>query len=148
MKSIWKSTLLRFAMGSLLAVCCNTGVASAQNGTVTGNFTLPYETHWQRLMLPAGEYTFSLNRGPDRLIRILHEGKAVGYVVTRVVEYVLESRPMSLTIARSEAGNTVRDLDLSTMGQVLHFPASKPPRGSASAERASIQLVPITITGK
>ena len=47
MKSIRSFTLLHLAMGSLLAICFNSGLASAQ--TLTGKFTLPFEAHWGQM---------------------------------------------------------------------------------------------------
>jgi hypothetical protein len=62
MKSMRNFTLLKLAMGSLLAICFNAGYANAQ--TVAGKFTLPFEARWGQATLPAGDYSFRLERGP------------------------------------------------------------------------------------
>ena len=78
MKSMLNS-LQKLAMGSLLAICVNAGFANAQ--TVGGKFTLPFEAHWGQATLPAGDYSFLLERGPDAKIQIIRADQAVAFVV-------------------------------------------------------------------
>jgi len=143
MKSMRKFTL-KLAMGSLLAICFNAGVANAQ--TVAGKFTLPFETHWGQATLPAGNYSFWMERGAVAKVQIFRAGKAVGVVVDR--GYSTEaSGAMSLTVVRTSAGNTVRDLNVPQIGKVLHYAPNKPRRNSGAGEREIAQLIPITIMG-
>jgi hypothetical protein len=72
MKTMKNFTLLKLAMGSLLAICFNAGFANAQN--VAGKFTLPFEAHWGQATLPAGDYSFMLERGPDAKVRVFYRG--------------------------------------------------------------------------
>lgn len=143
MKSI-QSFTLKVAMGSLLAVCFNAGVASAQ--TLAGKFTLPFETHWGPNTLPAGNYSFELDEtGPNAIVHVFHGDKSVAFVISQSYNTNPAGR-ISLTVLRNRSGNTVRDLNLPQLGVVLHY---APKSGSASAaEEREIAQIPITRAGR
>jgi hypothetical protein len=141
MKSMLNS-LQQLAMGSVLASCFNAGFANAQ--TVGGKFTLPFEAHWGRATLPAGDYSFRLERGPDAKVHVMRAGKPVAFVVDQ--GYSTEtSAGMSLTVVRNGAGYSICDLNLPGIGKVLHYAPTKPARNSAAQEREIAQLtIPVT----
>ena len=142
MKSMKSFTMLKLAMGSLLAISCNAGLANAQ--TVAGKFTLPFEAHWGQATLPAGDYAFTLERGPGGKIEVIRAGKAVAFVVDQ--GYSSETTAgMSLTVVRNPAGYSVCDLNLPGIGKVLHFAPARPARNSAAREREIAQrIIPVT----
>jgi hypothetical protein len=128
MKSIRSFTLLNLAVGSLLAICFNSGLASAQ--TLAGTFSLPFEAHWGLATLPAGEYSFKVDgvgreaqvrvfRGADTVVTLLNQG----FDTTQPHE-------VTLTVVRNSAGNFVSDLSLPAIGQVFHYATPKAGRGS------------------
>jgi hypothetical protein len=127
MKTIWNFALPKLAVATLLAIGLSTGVANAQ--IQTGKFSLPYEAHWGLAMLPAGNYTFTVEGiGRDAKIHIFHGAETVAYMLN--LGY--ENRPCEkvvLTIVRTSAGNYVRDLALPGIQQVLHYSAPKPESG-------------------
>lgn len=147
MKSTLNRTLLKLAMGSLLAICFNAGFANAQQ-TMGGTFTLPFEAHWGQATLPAGDYSFLLEKGPNAKVQVIRAGKPVAFAVDR--GYSTDaSGAMSLTVVRNRAGYSVRDLNLPGIGKVLHYAPAQPKRDSAARERAIAQLtIPVTATGK
>jgi hypothetical protein len=142
MKSMKSFTMLKLAMGSLLAISCNAGLANAQ--TVAGKFTLPFQAHWGQATLPAGDYSFLLERGPVAKIQVIRAGKAVAFVVDQ--GYSTEtSGGMSLTVVQNRAGYSVCDLNLPGIGKVLHYAPAKPARNSAAGEREIAQrIIPVT----
>jgi hypothetical protein len=144
MKSI-RSFTLKVAMGSLMAVCFNTGVANAQ--ILAGKFTLPFETHWGPNTLPAGNYSFKLDEtsGPGSILQVFHGDQSVAFVISRSHDTNPSGR-ISLTVLRNRSGNTVRDLNLPQIGMVFHY-APKPEHASAAEER-EIAQIPITSAGK
>jgi len=141
MKSMLNS-LQKFAMGSLLAICLNAGLANAQ--TVAGSFTLPFSAHWGQATLPAGDYSFILERGPDAKVKVSRGTKGIAFVVDQ--GYSVEtSGAMSMTVVRNRAGYSVCDLNLPGIGRVLHYAPAKPRRNSAAQEREIAQLtIPVT----
>jgi hypothetical protein len=147
MKSTRNFTLLKLAMGSLLAICFNAGVANAQ--TVVGKFTLPFETHWGQATLPAGDYSFWMERGPGAMVQIFRAAKGAGIVMDLGYDYVTDpTGPMSLTVVRNRAGNTVRALNLPPIGKILHYAPNKPARSSAAGEREIAQLITVRAAGR
>ena len=50
---------------ALLAGCFTANLASAQEA-YRGKFTLPVEAQWGQLVLPPGEYSFTLDHGTVR----------------------------------------------------------------------------------
>jgi hypothetical protein len=73
-----RNRLLGIVAIGLLAVGAGGSQAAAQTIAESGSFTLPFEVHWNSAVLPAGDYTFSMNsvglngtmtlRGPDGTI--------------------------------------------------------------------------------
>ena len=140
MKSIRSFTLLNLAMGWLLAICFNSGLASAQ--TMAGKFTLPFEAHWGLATLPAGTYSFTVEGiSREAKVRVLRGGETVAYMLNQGFD-TTPSRSISLTIARNSAGRFVRDLSLPQIGQVFHFSAPKNGPGAAAEER-EIARIPV-----
>jgi hypothetical protein len=128
MKTTRSFTLLNLAIGSLLVICFNSGLASAQ--TMAGKFTLPYEAHWGLATLPAGTYSFAVEGiGREARVRVLRGAETVAYMLNQGFD-TTPSRSISLTVARSSAGNFVRDLSLPEIGQVFHYATPKAGRVS------------------
>ncbi|HTD43002.1 MAG TPA: hypothetical protein VK687_02430 [Bryobacteraceae bacterium] len=141
MKSMRNFTLLKLAMGSLLAICFNAGFANAQ--TVAGKFTLPFEAHWGQATLPAGDYSFWLEKGPYPKIQVFRDNKGVAFVVDKGYGAETSASP-SLTVVRYGAAYFVSDLNLPGIGKVLHYAPNRSARTSAAAERQIAQLIPVT----
>lgn len=140
MKSIRSFTLLNLAMGSLLAICFNSGLASAQ--TMAGRFTLPFEAQWGAATLPAGTYSFTVEGiGREAKVRVLHGAETVAYMLNQGFD-MTPSRSVSLTIARNNEGKFVRDLSLPEIGQIFHFAPPKAERGSTAGEQ-EIARIPV-----
>lgn len=144
MKTIRISTLMKLAMVTLLAVCFNTGRASAQE--VAGTFTLPYEAHWGRATLPPGDYSFRLNspdfegillsRGTNKVALILDRGRGDE-----------KSSRNELIVDRTAAGCTIRELHLPKLGIVLYYGERKTRGTSAARESEVAQVVPLKVAG-
>jgi hypothetical protein len=145
MKSIRSLTLLNLAVGSLLAICFNSGLASAQ--TTAGKFNLPFEAHWGLATLPAGDYSFKVEGvGRGAIVRVFHGVDTVVSLVNQSYDET-PSHEISLTIVRNSTGNFVRDLSLPEIGQVLHYAPHKAGHGSAGPEQ-EIARIPVTRAGK
>ena len=62
-------TSLKTFLAALVAICAFTLAANAQV-SFAGKFTLPYEVHWGRAVLPAGQYSIQMNSvaGPAMIV--------------------------------------------------------------------------------
>ena len=142
MKSTRNFTL-KLAMGSLLALCLNAGLANAQ--AVAGKFTLPFAAHWGQATLAPGNYSFVLDRGPDAKLEIIRAGKPIAFVMEQSYG-PNPSANASLTVVRTRSGNSVTALSMPSIGRVLTYAPHQPKRSPAEKERAVAQLIPITPT--
>ncbi|MFB3923014.1 MAG: hypothetical protein ACE145_14920 [Terriglobia bacterium] len=59
MKAIRNHEWLKVLLLAAFVACLAGGVASAQD--FKGSFTLPFEARWGKAILPAGDYTFTVN---------------------------------------------------------------------------------------
>ncbi|MGH9405358.1 MAG: hypothetical protein ACRD3D_05910 [Terriglobia bacterium] len=147
MKSIRSFTLVRLATLALLAACFNAGLASAQEA-MAGTFTLPFEARWGSAILPAGNYSFTLDHaGSGGILQVSRGTKGVALIQSQ--SYSTESSGRSeLTVVRNSAGTTVRDLSLPAIGEVLHYAPHNPRRSAAAAEQEAALRFPVTAAGK
>src|SRR6266478_2668471 len=66
----------------LLATCAFAAAANAQ--TIAAKFTLPFETHWGKNLLPAGEYTITMDSPAHVALVRSANGKTVGFTPTPI----------------------------------------------------------------
>jgi len=105
---------------ALLVMSLVPTTASAQ--VFSGKFTLPFQAHWNRVVLPAGDYSFSIDTlAPGGQIRIERDGKNVGLVqVATVSDYaqndmselvaVTDGMAYRISVLRLNNGYTIRFL--------------------------------------
>ena len=133
-------------MGSLLAICFNAGLASAQ--VMAGKFTIPFEARWSDTTLAAGDYSFTLDHvGPSNLLKVSRGAKCVGLIMNLSYDAMEPSSGATLVVVRDSTGNTVSDLRLPEIGMVLHYAPQKASR-SSQAERELAMMIPVKNTGK
>ena len=80
-KTIRRAIELRLFALVLLATCAFAAAANAQS--FSARFTLPFETHWGKNVLPAGNYTMSLNSQTNVALIRSADGKTVGFTPIR-----------------------------------------------------------------
>lgn len=127
MKSIRK-----FAYAAVLTVSALNfapNLASAQEAA--GTFTLTHEVHWQKAVVPAGEYRFAIGaEGPAEMLT-LHKvsGNAAGFMLLVTdVEASQPSGPSQLVVVSRTGERFVSTMLLPEFGMTLHFavPAETP----------------------
>ena len=103
-------TFLKLAVAAAIAICLSVSSASAQS--LKGSFTLPYEVHWGKAVLPAGPYTITFDslRGPAIVRTSTGEGRALLTPVT--TDKAMNDQPSALLITRIENEHVVRYLNL------------------------------------
>jgi hypothetical protein len=124
----------------LLATCAFAGIADAQ--TLAVKFTLPFEVQWGRNVLPAGEYSISMDSSANVALVRSANGKTVGFT------------PIPIT-ATSHSGNTalfvmvrgnerlVRSLNLPARGISLIYPPTTSAQREMLAEADHVKTVPV-----
>ncbi len=138
---------LTLALGSLLAICFNAGLANAQmQKNASGKFTMPFEARWGLATLPAGDYTFTLQgTGMGSTLRVYRGLECVAKIQNQSYDQASSGRA-ALTVIQNSTGKTVSDLRLPGIGQVFHYASHNTSSGAAKRELA--QVVPVKITGK
>lgn len=108
MKKMTSLTFLKLAVAAS-AICLSVSSASAES--LNASFTLPFEVHWGKAVLPAGPYTITFDSlyGPA-LVRAGTEGRALVMPVT--ISEAMKDQPSALVVTRIENGYDVRYLNL------------------------------------
>jgi hypothetical protein len=144
-KGMRHATTARLFAVVLLATCAFAGIANAQ--TLAVKFTLPFEVQWGRNVLPAGEYSVSIDSSAKVALVRSANGNTVGFT------------PIPIT-ATSHSGNTalfvmvrgnerlVRSLNLPTRGISLIYPPTTNAQREMLANADRIKSVPVITAGK
>jgi hypothetical protein len=85
------------------------GTASAQS-TFKGTFTLPYETEWAGVILPAGAYTISFDSLSGPALLASATGRRT-LVMPVSISDAAEDRPTALLLTRGEHRRVVRSFN-------------------------------------
>jgi hypothetical protein len=138
-----RSFTLRFALGSLLAICFNAGLVNAQ--TPGGKFSMPFEVHWGVATLPAGDYTFRLDgAGVGAIVWVYHGHDCVAMIRNQSYAEASSGRA-ALTVIQNKTGNTVTDLRLPEIGRIFRY---QPHKTSSSAAERELAQIPVDTTGQ
>lgn len=131
-----RSHFLAVAAFGLLAMgaCANTATAQAR---YQGSFTLPQEVRWQGRVMPAGEYTFSLNSvSPSTMLRLQGPNGPM-FVPTSGISNATTDKKSSLTIERRGGARFVSELYLAELGVHFCYSIPKAPKGQLLAKGPS-----------
>jgi hypothetical protein len=137
----------------LLATALSAGLLSAED--LKGTFTLPFEVRWGTAILPAGDYSFTIDTGdPLHLATVRGRDGAAMIMASGTSDRQFSGRNALFLVRRGRAG-TVRALHLATPGigspkggLVFHYsPPKSEPLLLAQAPEL-IQSVPVVVSGK
>jgi len=126
MKSIRSSMLFKVFILAIGVVGASAGSAHAQ--AANGTFTLARETHWGSVVLPAGEYMFSLQSPnmPATIVVRQTSGSRVAMVLPQVVSEEKLTGTSRLVLSHDERGESfVSALYLGDIGLGLHYAQPK-----------------------
>ena len=131
---------------ALLASCFGAGLARAQE--YAGKFTLPFEARWGQATLPAGDYSFKLDKSQSSsTIQLLQGNVTVGFVKSQAYD-VKRSGENSFIVVRTRTGKSVSELRLPEIGVVLHYTIRQAIPVMAAEDRGIPNVIPVTVTGK
>ena len=140
--------LVRFAVLALVTSCMGASLANAQ--TAEGKFNLPFEVRWGQVVLPPGNYTFTVNSsGGFPANSVLVRGEDLkGRIIVSSAHDDSFSGKNELIVERQGEGGTVRTLRLADVGLVLYYPAPKAERQILAQAPVLIQQLPILMAKK
>jgi hypothetical protein len=134
-------TVLRLLVLAVLVAGFNAKPASAQ--VIQGKFTLPFTARWGLATLPAGNYSFTLDKdSTDSMVTVYRGTRRVAQVLTPGISYT--------TSGRSEMvleGGTVRQLSLPQIGVTLDYPAHNPRHRAAPEEAQNARIIQVAAAG-
>jgi hypothetical protein len=114
---------------------------AAADSMLSGTFKLPMQAHWGTAVLPAGDYSYTVEMhgsGPVVAIRTA-DGKCSGLFFARSVSTVAESGVQSLTLTHVGTDTFVSSFQLGAIGLSLDY--SMPKQVTAIAQKAATGLV-------
>ncbi|PYU21890.1 MAG: hypothetical protein DMG32_19480 [Acidobacteria bacterium] len=123
-----------------LATCAFTAAANAQS--FTGKFTLPYEVHWGAVVLPAGDYSITMESSSVPALVSSANGEIKMF--TRLpITANSEKGAAGLLISVRGDERTVRSVNLPQYGaSLIYKPFSKAER-ELLAKGGQLQTVPV-----
>ena len=147
-----KTRHLRFVSFSLLllAACLSLGRLSAQAGGAVsaGKFTLPFEARWGQTILPAGDYTYTLDSTTlSGILTVRGDTKAVMIMAGSIAQRKTSDHS-HLTVLRTGTSGRVRSLYLGHPGLEFHYPIPKAEQQFIAREPVLNQRVPIYLATK
>jgi len=129
----------------LLAACAFATAANAQS--LSGKFTLPFEAHWGKTVLPAGSYTINLDARYNVALLRTASGKAVGFTPIPIVSTSNKGATALMVMIRGNQ-RIIRSLNLPTSGVTLVYPPATDAERELLAKADQVQAVPVTWAGK
>jgi hypothetical protein len=149
MMTLTRSSKLVAPLGlALLAGFFTANLANAQEAC-RGKFTLPFEAQWGQVVLPAGEYSFTLdNDTVGGKVTIQSEtGRTAGYVLNQGIYDRQNLDHSELILVRSGGSYTVRALRLEDLGMTLEYSVPKSEGQFISQGPHLLERIPVTIGG-
>jgi hypothetical protein len=129
----------------LLATSAFASAANAQS--ISARFTLPFEAHWGKTVVPAGKYLISMDSATDVALVRSVDGKTSFFTPIPIRAFSHEGSPALLVMVR---GNERRVLSLHMPDRgvsLLYRPHTNVERETL-AKAENVQAVPITTSGK
>jgi len=121
--------ILALAVLGFVIVCASPKPAAAQNAW-QGSFILATEVHWQGAVLPAGEYTFSMDSAAKSGKLVIQGKNASALIPTGAISTDASRQPSQLILERRGESYFVRELYSADLG--MHFRYSVPSRSKDS----------------
>jgi hypothetical protein len=115
--------LSQFALVAL-ALSSSSGVAKAQSA-YEGKFALPFEAHWGIAVLPAGDYTISMqSANAPYFLYIRGEGKTA-IIMANTANTKTVSDDSHLSVVNTGGSQAITELEAGQLGLIFVYPVSK-----------------------
>jgi hypothetical protein len=144
-QTIRNAIAVRLFTVALLATCAFAASANAQS--FSGKFTLPFETHWGKTVLRAGNYTMALNSQTNVALIRSADGNTVGFTP---IPIAASSHKGATALSVMVRGNEriVRSLNLPANGVTLIYTPSTSAEREILAKADQVQSVPVVTAGR
>lgn len=134
--------LLRFPrVSTLVLAACSAFVlgANISNAQVSrGEFTLPLETHWASTVMPAGTYSYTLDRGSSGFVFLVRgQGKSVTIPAYGGVSVGAPFKGSKMLLVTEGQQTTLRSIEFGHLGLTLRYGAPKLEETSGSGRKDS-----------
>ncbi len=129
----------------LLATCAFAAAANAQ--TIAAKFTLPFEVHWGKNVLPPGEYTISMDSLANVALVRSANGNTVGLTPIPIQAKSDKGGTALFVMVRGNE-RVVRSLNLPTRGLTLIYPPATSAQREMLTKADQVQTVPVITAGK
>jgi hypothetical protein len=139
---------LKLAVAAAIAVGLSVGSASAQP-LVKGTFTLPYEVHWGKAVLPPGHYSITIDdaRRPALVSNTL-TGERRALVMARALGDAMKGEPTALLITKIENQRFVRSFNWREGNQNFIYRALTKTERTQLGSASELVTVPILMAQK
>ena len=144
-KTIRHPICARLFAAVLLATCAFVAVANAQS--FSAKFTLPYEVHWGKNVLPAGDYTIRFNWLANVALVEAVNGETAGFTPVPITTSS-DKGVTALSIMVRGNERIVRSLNLPTRGVALVYSPTTNAEREILAKADQVLNVPVITAGK
>jgi hypothetical protein len=147
MKSKKRFSMLGLLGLGLIAALVSVGVAYA-TPAFQGEFTLPYEVHWGKAVLPPGDYLLSVDYTTVPMIATIRskDGNRAAFVMAGIADDDAKGESALLIVTKGNQ-SIVHSLRLTEVGLVLIY-EPKLAREEAIREARQTQAVPVLAANK
>jgi hypothetical protein len=130
----------------VLALCFSAGLGKAQNA-YEGKFTLPFEAHWGRAVLPAGDYTILMRSATEQyLLFVRGEGKTA-IIMAQGTSTKTVSDNSHLTVVNTGGNQAITELAAGQLGLTFSYATPKMKKTTEARLYSPVQNVPVSTTG-
>jgi hypothetical protein len=143
------NSIRRFRLSSALLIACSAACLTANFANAQqashGKFNLPVESQWGRALLPAGEYSFTLDHArPDGMFIVHGNGTSFIIPVMRGISTGKTSRDSSLLLVTAGSTPTIRSVYLGHLGMTAYFPAQRSKQSIVAQAPKLVQHIQIS----
>ncbi len=133
---------------ALLAGCFTANRANSQE-IYRGSFTLPVEAQWGNVVLPPGEYSFTLDHGTAAgKVTIQGEsGQTLGFILNQAVYDRQTFDRSELVLALSGGNYTIRAVRMADLGVTLEYSAPKTGKQQIVQGPQLLERIPVAMGG-
>jgi hypothetical protein len=109
---------------------------------------LPFEAQWGNAVLPAGDYSFTVDRATNTaIVSIRGEAGPVGWILNQGNHDQQTLDRSELVVVRSGEKYTIRALRLAELGLTLEYSVPKAKRQLIVQAPQLLQRIPVTMGG-
>lgn len=121
-----------FALSLALLTLLGLTAAGASAETVSGgSFTLPVQAYWGNSLLPAGDYTLSLDRESSGIDLVFVRGEGISAMIMAPAGAAGMSTCSCLKVDEISGAYVIREFDAGVNGRSYNFAVSKAVRKMA-----------------